>query len=405
MLIDFNRLWKKITNPLLFYVDKSGNSIFKNYCIYKNDGCMYSKTFSIPEAGKVMEYRIKLNKKLRHITILISFIIYFVLVHTGLNIVSVLLCEFFWLATFFAIRTYFACLYKNKLISEFGNYKLVNFNPSISKKKQNSYYEHFASKIVSVLIVTFIFFIPAFISYGLIKINLNSKKPHYQAALRISNFYKLLYPQTIKYYEMNAYAKYMTQDYEGALKDYKKVLEMSGKRFSQKDYTRFANLLYLDKKVYGSQKAIEDFNDYATRKIMSVKQQSKILWMKSMFSISSQIYDYIDLDYEDLLSSLNKKDYKNKFYILCDKAYMYYLMGEYENAIKLYDKLIPYAQEHEDTFAKELRVLYVERGYAKRHSGNYIGADFDFNISGIDLYELEKYEPVLLEQNFIVQNF
>jgi len=405
MKINLRKLWQKITNPLLFYVDKSGNSIFRNFCIYKDDGCMYSETFSIQKAGKVLEFRIGLEKKLKFILFLISFIVYLILIKMDINFLNIIICEIIWLFVYFSFRIYFAYLYKNKLKSVFGDYKIVDFDPQVSKNKRNSYYYHFSSKIVSVLIILLVFFLPALILFNIIKVNLNSSKPSYKFAIGVSKIYGFLYPKTVKYYDMSVYAKYMTKDFEGALKDCKKSLEKSGILFTKQDITRFANLLYLTKKIYGSQTAIDDFNDYITRKNMSPVQQSKMLWMKSMFSISGQITDYIEQDYDDLLLSLNEKDYKNRFYILCDKAYMYYLMGEYGKAIKLYDELIPYAQNNTKDFEKESHTLFVERGYAKRQNGDYISADTDFNMSGVALYDLEKYEPVLLEQNFVVRKF
>ena len=63
-----------------------------------------------------------------------------------------------------------------------------------------------------------------------------------------------------------AYIKYTKRDLEGALADYKTALEMSGKRLYKKDFTRLANLLYLEKKVTSPENAVVVFNDYVTRK-------------------------------------------------------------------------------------------------------------------------------------------
>lgn len=65
---------------------------------------------------------------------------------------------------------------------------------------------------------------------------------------------------------MRAFARYKKRDYEGALKDYKTVLKMSGKKFSKKDFTRFANLLLLERKLTTAENAVDVFNEYATRK-------------------------------------------------------------------------------------------------------------------------------------------
>ena len=49
--------------------------------------------------------------------------------------------------------------------------------------------------------------------------------------------------------------------------------------------------------------------------------------------------------------------------------------------------------------------MYAERGFAKRQCGDNIGANADFVASGIDTFELEKYEPSFSEQEFVVDKF
>ena len=58
---------------------------------------------------------------------------------------------------------------------------------------------------------------------------------------------------------MRAYAKYVIRDYEGALQDYKTVLDISGKKFKQIDYVRLANLLLLEKKLNNPESAVDTF--------------------------------------------------------------------------------------------------------------------------------------------------
>ena len=70
------KILNKISNPLLYYTNESGYSVFKNYCLYKNDGCMYDKKYSMQEAGKTLEYRFSLDKKLKVSTFFITIILY-----------------------------------------------------------------------------------------------------------------------------------------------------------------------------------------------------------------------------------------------------------------------------------------------------------------------------------------
>ncbi len=226
-------LFNKISNPLLFYADKSGNSFFRNYCLFKNNGYMYTEKFEMPEAGKALEYRIQLDKHLRTIGWIITFLVYLILIHIKINFWTILLCEFIWLLLFFGIRFVFANKYSKFLYQNFGRYVLCDFSPELSAKKEQEYHYGFYSKITKYAILILLFFIPAFIITGTMKFNLNSKKPHFKSVIVISKIYSLIYPKTSKIYDMEAYAKYMTEDFEGALKDYKSGLEKRGKNFGQ----------------------------------------------------------------------------------------------------------------------------------------------------------------------------
>ena len=56
---------KNAVNPLLYYVDNDGFSVFKNFCLFKNNGNLYNKIIPVKDAGQVLEYRINLDKKIK----------------------------------------------------------------------------------------------------------------------------------------------------------------------------------------------------------------------------------------------------------------------------------------------------------------------------------------------------
>lgn len=399
------KIFNKISNPLLFYTDHSGNSIFKNYCIYKNDGCLYNKKYTMQEVGKTLEYRFSLDKKFKFSMFLITIALYFIFIHLELSLLNFIAIEIIWITLVFASRFICANLYNKHLIKTFGEYKITNFKPHVKESKIKEYKSLFNFKIVSVIILISVLIIPSFILSFAMKSSLNAKKPNYKRAITISKIYNHIYPKTKKIYDMSAYAKYMMESYQEAAQDYKTIFKMSGKNFEDKDFTRFANLLHLEKIYYGAQAAVDDFNDYATRKKTSVLNQTKLLWIKSMFSIRNNVSDAVIQDYDDLLASLDKKDYKNHFYITCDKAYMLYLLGEYEYALELYDTLIPNAQGLGEKYSKDLKRLYAERGFTKRKLGDTTEAQVDFTNSGFDIYEINAYEPTEAKQGFIVEKF
>ena len=138
---------------------------------------------------------------------------------------------------------------------------------------------------------------------------------------------------------------------------------------------------------------------------MTILQESEMLWVKSIFKIENSIIDMILQDYDDLLSSLDQNDEKNNFYITCDRTYMLFLMQQYQRAIDSYDNLIRYASEHQDEFSKELQSLYAERGWAKQHLGDSVGAELDFKTSDIPSDKLKEYEPGYANQVFVREKF
>ena len=68
----------KLGDTHLFYTDKSGNSVFKNYNLFSDDGCLYKTKYSMPEVGKVLEYRFDLNRYANFAKILAFILVYLI---------------------------------------------------------------------------------------------------------------------------------------------------------------------------------------------------------------------------------------------------------------------------------------------------------------------------------------
>lgn len=395
-----------LTNPLLYYVNKDECSVFKNFCLFKNNGNAYNKVIPIKEAGKVLEYRMELSKKFRRYTIFYTILLYFIFIHMLYSFVGFLLCEAIWIIMFYAGRMYCSNKYKQRLEQSFGQYLITDFNPPLSTEKNNQYQKNYFARVAFIGILLIFFTSFSFVLQGLIKYNVNKEKPNYNTGEVLSNLYTKIYPDIAVIYEIRAQEDYISGDFSGAEKNYTRALNMYDNKFREKDYTRFANLLYIIRKSSGSQNAIDIFNELATKKKTNITQQTKLLWIKSMFSISSGLPDFVENDYDDLLASIDrKKDKKSEFYILSDKAYMLYLMGKYRAALNIYNTLIPYAQKNKNIFGQDIPRLFAERGFTKKQLKDHTGGNSDFISSKIDLYEIKKYEPKISEPKFIAQKF
>lgn len=398
-------LIETLSNPLLYYTDKSGNAVFRSYCLTTNTGNMYNTTFSKPNVGKALEFRFELDSRLKWITFLTPVILYFIFIHMNFSFFKLLFFELIWLGIVFGTRIYFSYIYSRYLTKHFGKYELCDFAPPVPKHKITEYVSVYKSNLVILLIILCLYFVPALLLQVTIKMTLSSKHLHSKSALILSNIYTTFYPKSEHIYDMRAFSKFMEKDYEGALEDYKTVIDLSGRRFTKKDSTRFANMLLLQKKIGTSRQAIELFDTYLAKKKMSVLYKSQMLWIKSIFKIENHITEDIIQDYENLIASLDEKDVKNQFYISSDLAYILYLMQDYSLAENNYDSLIVFAGENKDMFKKELKAIYAERGWTRRNMGDEAGANQDFIASGIAYEELAKYEPTFEHQKFVVDHF
>lgn len=399
----FKRIIEILSNPLLYYVDKSGNSVFRNFCLVKETGNLYKTSIPKANAGKALEYRFQLDKYLKRIYILTPVILYFIFIHLKFSLVGLLFFELIWILIITGARLYISSLYSDYLVNHFGKYEAVEFNPPVPEEKIGEYVGLYKSKVVAILVLIGLLFLPSFILQGILKFDLSPKHNKFKQAVGVANTYFALYPKSESIYDMRAYAKFMSKDYEGALNDYKTVLDMSGKRFGKRDFVRFANLLYLQKKMSTPQEAVDVFNEYVTKKNLSVLEATQMLWIESIFKIENNIPEGIVQKYDDLLLSVESKDDIDKFYISCDKAYMYYLMEEYGAALNAYNLLISYAQGNQKMFSKELKSLYAERGWTKKRMGDDNGANADFISSGIPYDKLGQYEPSYSKQEFVVE--
>lgn len=400
-----NKYIKILSNPLLYYADKEGNSVFRNFALVKQTGFAYHKEFAKQDVGKALEFRFGLDKKLKLGYFLTTLILYLIFIHVKFSLWSLLFFEIIWILALSGIRLWGSRIYIQYLLKMFGGFSVVEFEPPVSKKKSEEFVALFRSKIILTVLLIAILLVPSFLLQLGMKFSLTSKHNGYKRAIVLSNIHNAVYPKTSNIYDMRAISHYMMRDYDKSLEDYKIALDLSGKRFGKRDYVRFENLLLVQKKVASSQDAVDIFNEYITKKKMSVLQESQMLWVKSIFKIENSIIDSILQDYDDLLASLSPNDDKNKFYITCDRTYMLSLMQQYEPAIESYDNLIRYASENQELFAKELQSLYAERGWAKKHLGDDAGAELDFKTSDIPQEKLKEYEPAYVNQAFVREKF
>ena len=251
------KIVKILSDPLLYYVDQSKKSVFRNYCLLSGTGCSYNVSIPKANVGKALEFRFRLDKYLKWTYFLTPVVLYFIFIHLKFALLSLLFFELLWILIVNGARLLCSYIYSSYLMRSFGKYEIVDFTPPVPKRKFDEYAAVFKSKIIAGIVALVVFFTPAFFIQWGIGFNLKSKHHSYKAAVKLADTYFLLYPKSEKIYDMRAYAKFMVKDYEGALNDYKTVLNMSGRKFSKRDFSRLANLLLLQKKLTTAQEAID----------------------------------------------------------------------------------------------------------------------------------------------------
>ncbi len=401
--LDFDKIVNVFGNSILFYKDHLGNLVFRNYCILDNNGCSYKLDLKKQEVGSILEYRLEMDKHIRKLSIFIILIFYFIFIHMPFNFGSFLFCEICALILISLLKIRAAYLYSRHLTQNLGKYQLVEFHPPHEDEKFESAKINLISKIAVTAIIIILCFLPAILLSQFTKIALNSNNPHIKIGSFFSKTYSLFYPKTPKFYDMRAYIKYNQQDYKGAKSDYIHVLK--SKKLNKNDFVRLGNLMFLEKELSSAQNALDLFNDFATRKTGTILEESQLLWIKSIFSIENHMYDTIIQDYDDFLNSLKKTDTVNRFYINSDKAYMLYLMNEYIQSLNVYNEIIEFAQNNEKRFKKDLKNLYAERAFARLKIGDRLGAQTDFDASGIPADEINSYEPSYRVLDFVKDKF
>ena len=394
---------KTLANPLLYYSNKSGNSVFRNFSLFRQTGNLYHENISKPDVGKVLEYRFFLNKRLKTVYILSALILYLLFIHIKFSLIGLLIFECLYIIICMGARLICSYKYHLHLVKKFGQYDIVEFSPPVTEEKYDYYIANYKSKIILIIICIAILFIPSlFLSFG-IKHSLTPKWSGFKRAIVLSNIYNTFYPKNIKVYDMRAYANYMLRNYKDSLNDYKSTLSLSGRDFSKRDVVRFENLLLLQKRETNAQDAVDNFEKYLNMKKLSVLEKSQMLWIKSIFKIENHLPYGILEDYDNLLFSLKPTDIKNQFYISCDKAYMLYLLEKYESALQEYNSVIALAIEND--YKADMQTLYVERGWTKKQLGLNLEANSDFINSKVAIDKLQEYEPSYKLQGFVKEKF
>ena len=241
--------------------------------------------------------------------------------------------------------------YLNK---KFGSYEKVHFPSSNSIENQS--YKEFKIELVKIFSLFLILF-GIYICIGSpyeTTLKLISKQ-RYNDAVKMSSIWAKILPLDQRWLSMRGYAKFKTGDFQGAIEDYNKAYEIEKDEFKTMNFDNKIYIKYYTKDYKG---ALEDF-DNEINKGKDIFEQDPFLW---------------------------------------DKAQFLYNIGQYNNALKIYNQLI--VNSDNDLLYLIQNRLYYERGlvYQKINKIKEAQADFakaeELNLE--EAFKQEIPEPTIL---------
>lgn len=353
--------------PMNFYNIGEGETIIKalnNTSL----GYKFPMVFTSEELHLIWR-QIKLHKRISSIFICLLFIYllyemifpqFAILVNNNWYI-NALIIIFIMIAVSQIITFISTKIFEKRIKKRFGEYERKKFVPS--GKIDKKYYNLYKMELVKVLILAIILMLGfAFISpFNIAKKLLNDKR--YNDVVRYTTVWAKLFPIAQEWYSMRGYANYKLGNMQDAINDFEQAYTFGADGFNM---TNFDNKIFIKYEIKDYDGAIKDFN----KEIKKAKN----------------------------------RDEKDKF--LWDKAQFLYNIGRYNDALKIYTKLIARAENDREYLLKDR--LYFERAQTYKQLGMDKQADEDMINSGIEPEEIMDYiipEPMLIIENLDEADF
>ncbi len=210
------------------------------------------------------------------------------------------------------ISTITSVIFEKNLLREFGEFEKTKFIQS--DKIDDEYYKLFKVELTKVLV--FITLVCA--TFGIIspfhKTEKLIEQGNYKKAIQLTNVGISIFPIAQEWYSLRAYAKYKTQDYQGAIKDFDKAYKLGADG---------ANIMNFDNKIYIKyimgeyNSALEDFDNEINNADNDYEKDS-FLWDKAQFLYNIKNYNEALEIYNELIV----KAENDRIFLLKDRLYL-----------------------------------------------------------------------------------
>ena len=349
------------STPMNFYTISEGKTTIKSLSNVSS-GYKFDREFGPDELSGIWK-QIKLHKRISSVFICMLFICllyeaifpqFQILVNNKWYINAIILI--FIMIIVSQIITYISAkIFQKRIKKKFGEFEKSKFitQDRVDKK----YYDIFKIELAKVLIIAlviivgFMFISPFSIAQKLLK------RERYNEVIKYTTLWAKLFPIAQEWYTMRGYANFKLGNNEDAVKDFDKAYKLGADGFNMTNFDNKIYIKYIDRD-YDS--AVKDFNR-EIRKANNEEERDKFKW---------------------------------------DKAQFLYNIGQYEEALEIYDELISKAETDHVFLLKDR--LYFERSQTYQKLGREKEARADIESSGISPEEAIDYiipEPMLIIDN------
>ena len=239
--------------------------------------------------------------------------------------------------------------------------KLGKFEKTIFKTPSETdefYYKLFKTELIKALILIFVIICCFSIGSPLKKAQKLIELERYNEAIKLTTIGSKIFPIAAEWYSLRGYARFYTQDYKNAIKDYDKAYKLSADGLN---IMNFDNKIYVKYFIKDYDSAINDF-DYEIEHATNDNERDEFMW---------------------------------------DKAQFLYYIGKYEEALSLYTELLDNANSDRIFLLKDR--LYLERAQVYKALGQNDLAQEDITSSGIS--EDENFANPIPQPTLMLENF
>lgn len=202
-------------------------------------------------------------------------------------------------------------IFEKRLIKIFGEYEKTIFQSPAEIDKQ--FYNLFKTELLKALILILLIVSCFFIGSPFKKAKNLIEKEKYNEVIKITTIGSKIFPIAQEWYSLRGYAKFNTQDFEGAIKDYEQAYQLGTDGLN---IMNFDNKIFVKYYIGDFEGAVKDF-DQAISQALDENERDQFLWDKAQFLYNIRHYTQALELYSDLI---NKAD-QDRIYLLKDRLY------------------------------------------------------------------------------------